>query len=368
MKKLISKCFVVMFAMCLPLLAQAQLTTPYFEDFEGMSTNTVPTGWDNSASQSSTLSTTPYYIWGVFSPTSGAFAGNQMIRMYNWGVQSGVACINTPAITLPAAGGSCQLVFKYAHNASCGDFKVKISTDNGTTFTDLATYAKGSGSSQSDPGEFTEATINLNSYLGNTAIIQFWTNSDYGSGAIFVDDVEVGPEPTCFPPTNLQVSDITADEANFSWTASGHNEESWEYLCIPATATPDWSNAEPWSMNQVFVDNLTPNTNYKFYIRSYCSPTDQSKAVSVAFKTLCAAVTPEQLGMITFEQGFNYGSGNLNGDNCWYAGSFQATSTSYIPYVSSSSYSAFDGEGYLQMRAMTNAAGTSRNDSAYAIL
>lgn len=361
MKKLFFKCFVVMFALCLPLLAQAQLTTPYFEDFEGMATSATPTGWDNSASTTAT-SLTGGYVWGVYET-----GGNKMIRMNNYWVNNGVACINTPTITLPATG-SCQLAFKYAHTASCGDFKVKISTDNGVTFTDLATYTKGTGTSYSDPGEFTDATISLNSYLGQTAIIQFWTTANYGNGAIFVDDVEVGPEPTCFPPTNLQVSDITADEANFSWTASGHEEVSWEYLCIPATATPDWSNAEPWSMNQVLVDNLTPNTNYKFYIRSYCSPTDQSKAVSVAFKTLCAAVTPEQLGMITFEQGFNYGSGNLNGDNCWYAGSFQATSTSYIPSVNSSSYSAFDGEGYLQMRAMTNAAGTSRNDSAYAIL
>lgn len=350
-----------MIALCLSVMVQAQQTTPYFEDFEAMTTGTPPTGWDNSASTTST-SLTSSYVWGVYS-----YGGNQMIRMYNWGTQSGITCINTPAITLPTEG-TCQLVFKYSHTASCGDFKVKISTDNGTTFTDLATYQKGTGSSQSDPGEFTDATINLNSYIGQTAIIQFWATANNGLGAIFVDDVEVGPEPTCFPPTNLQVSDITADEAYFSWTASGHNEDSWEYLCIPATATPDWSTAELWSMNNVLVDNLIPNTNYKFYIRSYCSLTDQSKAVSVAFKTQCAAVTPEQLGIITFEQGFNYGSGNLNGDNCWYAGSFQATSTSYIPSVNSSSYSAFDGEGYLQMRAMTNAAGTSRNDSAYAIL
>lgn len=370
MKKLLLKGFVMMFALCLSLAAQAQLTTPYFEDFEGMSTSTVPTGWDNSASQSSTLSTTPYYIWGVFSPTSGAFAGNQMIRMYNWGVQSGVACINTPAITLPAAGGSCQLVFKYAHNASCGDFKVKISTDNGTTFTDLATYAKGSGSSQSDPGEFTEATINLNSYLGNTAIIQFWTNSDYGSGAIFVDDVEVGPEPTCFQPTNLQISNLTATGVDFTFDASGHGETMWEYLCIPAGTTPDWTDSEALGMTSGNVFGLIPNTSYNLMVRSYCSATDQSKVTSIKFRTLCAAVTPEQLGMIGFEEseGFTTGSGNLNGSNCWYAGSFQATSNTYIPSVVSSSYSAFEGDDYLNMRGQTNAAGTQKYDSAYAIL
>lgn len=351
-----------MVALCLSIAVQAQQTTPYFEDFEGMSTNTVPTGWDNSASTTST-SLTGGYVWGVY-----AYGGNQMIRMNNYWVDYGVACINTPTITLPATG-SCQLVFKYAHNASCGDFKVKISTDNGTTFTDLATYQKGTGVSNSDPGEFAEATISLNSYLGQSAIIQFWTDANYGSGAIFVDDVEIGPEPTCFPPTNLQVSDITADEAYFSWTASDHNETSWEYLCIPATATPDWSTAELWSMNNVLVDNLIPNTNYKFYIRSYCSSTDQSKAVSVAFKTLCAAVTPEQLGLIGFEasEGFVDGAGNLNNSNCWYAGNFTTPAdNSRIPQVYNSSYSAFDGENSLKIQSYISR--TANYDSAYAIL
>lgn len=362
MKKLLLKGFVMMVALCLSLIVQAQQTTPYFEDFEGMTTGSVPTGWDNSASTTST-SLTGGYVWGVYET-----GGNKMIRMNNYWVYSGVACINTPSITLPATG-TCQLAFKYAHNASCGDFKVKISIDNGANFTDLATYQSVSGGDHNAPDGFTEAVINLNSYLGNTAIIQFWTNANYGSGAIFVDDVEIGPEPTCFPPTNLQVSDITVDEAYFSWTASDHNETSWEYLCIPATATPDWSTAELWSMNNVLVDNLTPNTNYKFYIRSYCSPTDQSKAVSVAFKTLCAAVTPEQLGLIGFEasEGFVDGAGNLNNSNCWYAGNFTTPAdNSRIPQVYNSSYDAFDGNNSLKIQAYISR--TANYDSAYAIL
>ncbi|MBQ0007658.1 MAG: hypothetical protein KBT40_02930, partial [bacterium] len=66
MKKLFLKGFVTMIALCLSLMVQAQQTTPYFEDFEAMTTGTPPTGWDNSASTTST-SLTSSYVWGVYS-------------------------------------------------------------------------------------------------------------------------------------------------------------------------------------------------------------------------------------------------------------------------------------------------------------
>ena len=49
---------VLMLAFCVPW-AHGQ-TSPYFsEDFESMTANTVPTGWDNSASTPGEISTNP---------------------------------------------------------------------------------------------------------------------------------------------------------------------------------------------------------------------------------------------------------------------------------------------------------------------
>ena len=168
-------------------------TLPWSEDFEGFANNTVPLCWDNSASTSSTVNTSPYYIWGVVTVSD-----NNMMKMENYWAQSGTALINTPTIVLPAEG-TYQLSFDYAHNASCGAFAVNVSTDNGATFTELASYTKGSGSSHTEPEEFTPTTISLADYAGESIILQFFANANYGNGAIFVDNITVAeiPAPAC---------------------------------------------------------------------------------------------------------------------------------------------------------------------------
>ncbi|MCR5242086.1 MAG: hypothetical protein K6D61_04375 [Prevotella sp.] len=163
-------------------------TFPWSVDFEGYNSNTVPMCWDNSASTSLTAGTSnAYYIWGVVT-----VSGNNMIKMENFWAKTGTALINTPTIVLPSEGAY-YLTFDYAHNATCGAFAVKVSEDGGTSFTELASYTKGSGSSNTEPGEFTPATISLADYAGKSIMLQFFANANYGSGAIFVDNVKVGP-------------------------------------------------------------------------------------------------------------------------------------------------------------------------------
>ena len=160
---------------------------PWSEDFEGFDNNTVPMCWDNSGSGTSTVSgTSSYYVWGVYKNSN-----NNMIRMNNYWVQDGTALINTPTIVLPAEGAY-QLSFDYSHTATCGDFTIKISQNGGTSFTDLRSFSKTStGTSYTDPGEFTHATISLANYAGKSIILQFFANANYGSGAIFVDNIKI---------------------------------------------------------------------------------------------------------------------------------------------------------------------------------
>ena len=190
---------------------------PWSEDFEGFANNTVPNCWDNSASTSyiSASSSSPNCIWGVVTVNN-----NNMIKMENYWAQAGTALINTPTIVLPAEGAY-QLTFDYAHNATCGAFAVKVSTDNGTTFTELASYTKGSGTSHTEPGEFTPASISLADYAGETIILQFYANANYGSGAIFVDNVTVSEMPSY----TLTIEGYVEDE----------NEGSYYLIASPVT-------------------------------------------------------------------------------------------------------------------------------------
>ena len=197
---------------------EAIAVLPYTEDFEDFTANNTPDCWDNSASSSSTLNgSSSYYIWGVYS-----YNNNKMIRMCNYWVESGTALINSQPISIPAEG-TYLLTFKYSHLANCGAFTVKISTDGGTSFTNLGTYSATSTSySYTNPGTFREIEepISLSDYAGETIILQFFANSNYGSGAIFIDDVTVREASseaeilTYSLPTQASEATITSGDDN----------------------------------------------------------------------------------------------------------------------------------------------------------
>lgn len=163
------------------------VTAPWKEDFELMDYETVPACWDNTASTTPSFETYPEYVWGVYATGDG----NQMIRMYNYMLQEGTALINTPAINIPATS-EFELSFDYAHAATCGAFSVKISEDNGASFVDLGTgYEKTSSTSTWSPGDYTNVVLSLKEFAGKEVILQFFAETDYDGGAIFVDNVEV---------------------------------------------------------------------------------------------------------------------------------------------------------------------------------
>ena len=187
---------------------------PWTEDFEAYADEEIPECWDNSASTSPTISEDPQYIWGVYEH------GGKMLRMNNLMVQMGTALINTPVIELPSAG-TYNLNFDYAHNANCGDFTVKISTNNGLSFTNLQSFSKGQNNSHIIPVELTHEVISLADYAGESIILQFYAETNYETGAIFLDNITIGE---CEKPTYFAASNITAHTAIVSWTG---NSESY---------------------------------------------------------------------------------------------------------------------------------------------
>ena len=127
-----------------------------------------------------------------------------MLAMDNSVLNSGTALMNTPAIAIPNDGNTYELTFDHSNMASAGNnLIVKISA-NGGAFADKGTYYP-SGNVSSYPGAFTKATISLADYSGKTIKIQFFANPTSGTssegGAMFVDNVSVHKEPTCFAPT-----------------------------------------------------------------------------------------------------------------------------------------------------------------------
>ncbi len=170
--------------------------------------------------------------------------------------------------------------------------------------------------------------------------------------------VAEGAASDCAKPTSLQIlPTLTATTATFSWTAGGEETE-WQYLCIPAADAVDWDQSETTDENPLLVEELEPQTAYKFYLRAYCGDEEgqQSRVVSVAFTTPCEVIT-------TLPKSFDFEAADALA--CWTVDDLQSpTSTSYIPSRSSSA--KHSGSYGLELKAYKSS-GTNA-DSAYAAL
>lgn len=110
-------------------------------------------------------------------------------------------------------------------------------------------------------------------------------------GTVIFTDTPVCKEQTCFAPTTLTVTNILSDAAQVSWKENNTTPFTpWDILILPATDLPPTQDATGWTTvtsNPYNVAGLNPNTKYIAYVRTKCSPTDQSYWSSGAqFQTL----------------------------------------------------------------------------------
>ncbi|MCQ2343773.1 MAG: choice-of-anchor J domain-containing protein [Paludibacteraceae bacterium] len=256
------------------------VAAPINETFDAMPNNTVPNCWDNSESTSSTATSTPYYVWGVYSDGS-----NQMLRMYNYYVQSGTAEIVTSAYDLTGSANGYVLKFDYCHQASCGAFDVEISNDYGANWNTIGSYSNNSSStSYSVPGDWTTVTYPLSNYIGDTILLRFFANANYGNGAIFVDNFRLLEARACADPIDFSVNPSdTFATVTINDPAAGHTQ--WQYVVVAANA--DTTGIEPILVdtNAFTLTGLTSSATYDIYVRAYCDPVEQSNWLTKSFQT-----------------------------------------------------------------------------------
>ncbi len=249
------------------------ITAPWYENFDTYDAGIIIDCWDNSTSTSSSTIYDPSFIWGVYN-----FNNNNMLRMYNSYVQNGTALINTPLIALPNVAGT-ELLFKYSNSADCGDFLVKISDDGGQTFSTIGQYAAQGVTSSSDPGTWIDAVINLDNYKGNNVMLQFYAIANNGSGAIFIDDIQIIPGDVCRNIDNdPTVVTTTATTIVVSvQTRPLYDEVLVAYGPLASTISVADTVASVHSTNgTAVISGLTPSTAYRIWVCAICNSGDST--------------------------------------------------------------------------------------------
>ena len=301
-------------------------TLPYSTDFE---TNNIGAGGDLPACWSKPgYNTYPY----VYNSSSYSHSGSHCLYSSNTTPSTAVL----PELGEDISINDLQLSFwAYCYYGSDCLIEVGAMTDpsDESTFTliDSVTFNNGS---------YSEFIVDLSSYEGTAQYVALrLTSGEYNSGYgyysdnIIIDDLSLMVPAGCPRPENVTVSSTTPTTATLTWTS----EESafLVYYKQGNSSTYTLANESPVNENTYTVEELTPGTDYAFYVSALCS--DESEAPSLpAYVSLPC----EGLTTLPYFCGFEE---NLVGEEyaelpqCWKRG---PASTSY-PYAYS--YGSYQG-------------------------
>ena len=259
---------------------------PWTEDFEGITTPSLPSCWSEIDNNSDADFWKTFDTYGVGDSNSVGLYTDYNID----GSWSGPATNNDDYLILPqfALTGNERLKFSIRSRASGepNDYKVVLSTSGNDPInftTDLMDLTVATAT-------HTEQIIDLSAYSGNVYIAIHVPADGLDGYYLYVDDFTVEAIPSCLVPTDLAVSGETTTTASVSWTANS-GETSWEYQVVENGATPAETGTVTTD-NPLALMDLTENTAYDVYVRANCDTNGTSEWVMVSFMTTPAPLVP----------------------------------------------------------------------------
>ncbi|MBR3573307.1 MAG: chitobiase/beta-hexosaminidase C-terminal domain-containing protein [Bacteroidales bacterium] len=153
------------------------------------------------------------------------------------------------------------------------------------------------------------------------------------------------PAGSCNIPTNVAYTSLTEVQAVFGWRDV--TDGQWQFTCVAKDGTPNWTGIVPVDNNEAVITGLTANTEYDFYVRTYCSDTLQSEPVKVSFTTECYPLTTFPLTESFESTTFPPSCWDMFGDYNW------SQSNNFHHSGTQAAYSYHAGDNYLITPAIT---------------
>lgn len=213
--------------------------------------------------------------------------------------------------------------------------------------------------------------VYLGKYAGTGKYITFYLIRGSATPAVYVDDITIDYAPACFKGKELTAETTGTQTANIAWKEIIPTEQ-WKIKLSsseidPAAADGDVLNTTTVATDYAFT-GLVGNTTYYVYV----SPTCGEEWISTTFTTLYAIKDLPYYNDFTDEP-----TGSGKKPNCWLTGNAGgSTSTTYMPYVNTSAWSAATGAAIpsevvkpsLYFYGGTTITGTAANNKPYAIM
>lgn len=217
----------------------------------------------------------------------------------------------------PANGEKLQFSARVGDNTAKGELRVEVSLTGTETssFEVVETYYTSSKATSNKiaKSDWSNFSIDLSAYAGQRIFIAFHQANE--CDGIYLDDVKgvtLAGSATCDVPTNIVVSNITDEGATISWNGEA---AEYQYVCMLQGEAADWSKAVKTSEKSVTLTNLYESTAYDFFVRSYCSDSEQSLAPKVPFQTTC------ELQSVPWVETFSRDATGAIAPDCWFVAS-----------------------------------------------
>src|SRR5690554_1283459 len=239
---------------------------PYLQDFESATAPNIPTC-------TSIENTGIGNDWKTKSTTTTGFTGNVLNYSFHPSSPTGPAntWFFTQGINL-VAGVSYTISYKYGNNSTFYTESMKVAY--GTTADEVGmtnALTDHPAIQISTPADeslvFTVAADDVYYFGFNVYSIQ-------NQNQLYLDDIEIYETPTCFPPSDLMVSNLTSTSVDLTWTEN-NSATTWNVEFGPAGFTPGTGTEETATTNPHTI-TITPDTDYEFYVQSDCGGGDLS--------------------------------------------------------------------------------------------
>ena len=300
--------------LCLPITELPRTWDFESDNYGGTSSNPLPICWTRQGTGSY-----PY----SYSSSSNSHSGSYLLYFYNYGntavlpeIDTEVYPINTLQINMFAKTS--------AYSSNVPLVIGVVPTPESTQFDTLSVVTLSS--------TYQKFEVSLANYQGQGGYVAIRSGS---SSTIYVDDVTLEEIPDCSKPDNLAVSNITSTSVDLTWTSTGDNFN----IYYKADAESEYTIINDVTLEDgvYTISDLTPATNYQWYVEVVCADTNIASATST-FQTACLPITE-------VPQTWDFENGNTGGTSayplpiCWSRGN------SNTPYVYS--YGAYAGQNSL---------------------
>ena len=257
--------------------------------------------------------------WYFSENTSAVEGGSMAVFPYNPGSQ---CRLSSPTFDLTQLTSPYLTFYHHQapYNSIVDDLSVYYRTSNTEEWTLLAEFT-------TPYSDWTEEAFVLPNPSATYQIAFVGSGND--GNYIWLDDINIMEEPTCFAPTALTFEDITTTTATIGWT--DNNETTPQSWTININGVDTVVTENPFTF-----DNLTAATGYTVMVAANCSADDQSQwSDELTFTTACDAITIDDQFSEDFS-GYTATSYNELGvmPTCWDA----IAAATYGPHVYAGSY------------------------------